>query len=76
MSETTSKPIKFTHYDDCVSTGCPGHEMTCTDTTSGYLTFRVDGEVVDSFSDPEVFTTAYQAFQSITNRRSIKAKKK
>lgn len=49
---TIRHAIQFRHDNDCLQSGCPGHEMTAQhQTTSDSFIIKVDGEVVYSGDD-------------------------
>jgi len=63
MSEQRGPEVPFTHYNDCHSQGCPGHQLKAIVDTSGYLRFEEDGKVLDfgGVFDPHVFDAMMEA---------------
>lgn len=52
-----SRTARFVHSNDCVQSGCPGHEMKLWHHyTSDMVSFEVDGERMATF-DPEELKT-------------------
>ena len=63
MSEQRGPEVSFTHYNDCHSSGCPGHKLRAILDTSGYLRFEEDGQVLEfgSVFDPDLFVAMVEA---------------